>query len=154
MEESALMAPFFCPRFFCPFKSPAVISIDVNMPFNVHALQRDQNVVKHWIPDARTPPVSQRREKKYPVQKRLARHLAATVGSSSSDATTVDSKPFVGEPHPERWQIRHLQTDPKSQTLFRGFHRSYCQLSSVSSPSISSGVQMIGIGIPISVRMP
>lgn len=54
MEELALMAPFFCPRFFCPFKSPAIISIDVNMPFNVHALQHDQNVVKHWIPDART----------------------------------------------------------------------------------------------------
>ena len=50
----ALMALFFCPPFFCPFKSPAVISIDVNMPFNVNAFHRDQNVVKHWMLDART----------------------------------------------------------------------------------------------------
>jgi len=49
-----LMALFFCPPFFCPFKSPAVISIDVNMPFNVNAFHRDQNVVKHWMLDART----------------------------------------------------------------------------------------------------
>jgi hypothetical protein len=50
----ALMALFFCPLFFCPFKSPAVISIDVNMPFNVNAFHPDQNVVKHWMLDART----------------------------------------------------------------------------------------------------
>ena len=104
--------------------------------------------------EARTPPFSQRREKKCPIQKRPIRRLAATVCSSSSDATKVDSKPLVDEPRPVQLRIRHRQTDPKSRTVFRGFHRSYYQLSSVSSPSISSGVQMIGIGMPISVRMP
>jgi hypothetical protein len=59
------MALFFCPPFFCPFKSPAVISIDVNMPFNVNAFQGDQNVVVYWIPVARTPPFIEWRQVKF-----------------------------------------------------------------------------------------
>ena len=61
----ALMALFFCPPFFCPFKSPAVISIDVNMPLNVNAFHRDQNVVKHWMLDARTTPFIEWRQVKF-----------------------------------------------------------------------------------------
>ena len=61
-----LMALFFCPPFFCPFKSPAVISVDVNMPFNVNACQGDQNVVEYWIPDARTSKITRLRPSDLP----------------------------------------------------------------------------------------
>jgi hypothetical protein len=65
------MALFFCPPFFCHFKCTTDISVDVNMPFNVNAFQGDQNVVEYWIPDARTPAVTEPPPKNFDLKTRV-----------------------------------------------------------------------------------
>ena len=76
------------------------------------------------------------------------RRSGASFCSSCLVATRDDSTLPVAEPRLGQSQRHRLQIGPKCRVGFGGFRRSWNQISSVSFPNISSGVQMIGIGIP------
>lgn len=68
-----------------------------------------------------------------------------------SVSTPVDSMLPVGGLRLPRSRIHRHRIGRKSRVGFDGYCRSLGQSSSLPSPNISSGVQMIGIGMPSSV---
>jgi hypothetical protein len=81
-----------------------------------------------------------------PPVHRMVRHVSVS--------TSDDSTPLDDGPRPLRWQTHLRRIGPRSRGGSDGFRQLVNQSSSVSSPSNSSGVQMIGIGMPKSLRTP
>jgi len=126
-------------------RQPGTSSQSDSEHLSATASSKDSHLAKRL---SSTPKITRRRRMILHRQHARLRRSGASFCSSCSVATQDDSTLPVAALRLEQSQRHRLQSGPRCRVGFCGFRQSWNQFSSVSFPNISSGVQMIGIGIP------